>query len=226
MRLDKKYKAVCFDMDGTLLDTKVDYAKIANLVFDEMIAIGVPESVINRDQGMKFNLESGIDYLKNEGRMGDVFNIGNKVAEIANDVELETVGLSKTFECSLEVLQRIHSRGLKTGILTRGCREYAVTACRICGILSEIDEIVARDDYPIEDSKPSGKAMEHIAERLGVKTSEILFLGDHLFDYQCAHDAGTDFIPVLSGVYDKKDWEDAGLENYIKSIDEFCRNIE
>lgn len=226
MRLGNKYKAVCFDMDGTLLDTKVNYVKIADLAFDEMIAVGVPEGVINRNDGLKFNLESGIDYLKSESRMGDVFNIAAKVAKIANEVELETVGLSKTFECSLEVLQKIHSKGLKTGLLTRGCREYAVTACRICGIISEIDEIVARDDYPIEEAKPSGKAMEHMAAKLGVRPSEILFLGDHLFDYQCAQEAGADFLPVLSGVYDAKDWEDLELKNYIGSVNDFCRSIE
>lgn len=226
MMLDKKYKAVCFDMDGTLLDTKVDYVKIANLVFDEMIAVGVPESVIDRNDGMKFNLESGINYLKSESRMGDIFNITAKVSEIANEVELETVGLSKTFDCSLEVLQKIHRKGLKTGLLTRGCREYAVTACRICGIISEIDDIVARDDYPPEDAKPSGRAMVHMAERLGVKPSQILFLGDHIFDQQCAQEAGADFIPVLSGVYNAKDWEDADVKNYIGSINDFCRDIE
>ena len=43
MDIDTRYKAVCFDMDGTLLDTKVDYEKMSNVIFDEMVGIGVPE---------------------------------------------------------------------------------------------------------------------------------------------------------------------------------------
>ena len=48
MKIDPRYKALCFDMDGTLLDTKVDYQKMSDLVFDEMIRIGVPEEVIEQ----------------------------------------------------------------------------------------------------------------------------------------------------------------------------------
>ena len=33
MRLDPNCRAVCFDMDGTLLDTKVDYQGISDAVF-------------------------------------------------------------------------------------------------------------------------------------------------------------------------------------------------
>ena len=41
MALDSRYKAVAFDMDGTLMDSEVDYAGLANLVFDEMIEIAL-----------------------------------------------------------------------------------------------------------------------------------------------------------------------------------------
>ena len=59
MRIDPRYKAVCFDMDGTLLDTKVDYQKMSDLIFDEMIAIGVPEDVIDRREGYKGRFRRG-----------------------------------------------------------------------------------------------------------------------------------------------------------------------
>ena len=63
MDIDTRYKAVCFDMDGTLLDTNVDYERMSNVIFDEMVRIGVPEEVIDRSEGYKFNLDSGVNYL-------------------------------------------------------------------------------------------------------------------------------------------------------------------
>ena len=48
MRIDTRYRAVGFDMDGTLLDTRVDYRRMTEIVLDEMKRMGVPESAIDR----------------------------------------------------------------------------------------------------------------------------------------------------------------------------------
>ena len=65
------FKAVAFDMDGTLLDTKVDYVKMSNLLFDEMVRIGVPEKVLDRTEGSKFNIDSGIRKKNKNGRKNE-----------------------------------------------------------------------------------------------------------------------------------------------------------
>ena len=207
MRIDPRYKAVCFDMDGTLLDTKVDYQKMSDLIFDEMVAIGVPEEVIDRKEGYKFNIESGVSYMASVGRMDEVYAIGDKIAKVARDTEMERVDEAKPFPKVDLLLKKIREMGLKTGLLTRGCREYAEAAVKICHVDDLLDGIVARDDYPESEAKPSPIAMEHMADELGVRPSEILFFGDHTFDYQCARDAGSGFIAVLTGTFTEDDWK-------------------
>ena len=221
MNIDPKYKAVCFDMDGTLLNTKVDYAKMSNVIFDEMVKIGVPEDAIDRSEGFKFNLDSGIDYLISQGRAEDVYAIGVKVAKIARDIEMEKVNEARPFPKADLLLRRLQGLGLRTGLLTRGCREYAEEALRVCGIGGLLDGIVARDDYPESEAKPSPKAMEHMADKLGVKPEEILFFGDHSFDYQCARDSGSGFIGVLTGTFDKNDWSTIPGIHVYDSIGDF-----
>ena len=208
MRIDPRYKAVCFDMDGTLLDTKVDYQKMSDLIFDEMVAIGVPEDVIDRREGYKFNIESGVNYMASVGRLDEVYAIGDKIAKVARDTEMERVDEAKPFPKADLLLKKIHEMGLKTGLLTRGCREYAEAAVKICHVDDLLDGIVARDDYPESEAKPSPIAMEHMAEKLGVKPSEILYFGDHMFDYQCARDAGSGFVAVLTGTFTEDDWKE------------------
>ena len=207
MDIDPKYRAVCFDMDGTLLDTKVDYEKMSNVIFDEMVRIGVPEDAIDRSEGFKFNLDSGVNYLFSQGRADDVYAIGVKVAKIARDIEMEKVDEARPFPKAELLLKELRRRGLRTGLLTRGCREYAEAALRICGIVDLLDGIVARDDYPESEAKPSPKAMEHMADALNVRPEEILFFGDHTFDYQCARDSGSGFVAVLTGTFDMNDWK-------------------
>lgn len=221
MRIDPRYKAVCFDMDGTLLDTKVDYQKMSDLIFDEMVAIGVPEDVIDRREGYKFNIESGVNYMASVGRLDEVYAIGDKIAKVARDTEMERVDEAKPFPKADLLLKKIHDMGLKTGLLTRGCREYAEAAVKICHVDDLLDGIVARDDYPESEAKPSPIAMEHMADELGVKPSEILYFGDHTFDYQCARDAGSGFVAVLTGTFTEEDWKNIPDIMIFGSVDDF-----
>ncbi len=226
MRIDPKYKAVCFDMDGTLLDTKVDYQRMSDLVFDEMVRIGVPEEAIDRREGYKFNIESGVKYLMSVGREEDIYAIGPRIAKIARDVEMERVDEARPFPDADSLLRKVHGMGLRTGLLTRGCREYAEEAVRVCGVSELLDAIVARDDYPEKEAKPNPIAMRHIADKLGIEPEEILFFGDHVFDYQCARDAGSGFVAVLTGTYSKDDWMDVpGIDIY-DSVGDFYKDLD
>lgn len=206
MPLDPKYRAICFDMDGTLLLTKVDYVKMSNLVFDVFEELGVPESAINRNDGYKFNIEGGCKWLIDNGRSADLYTIQGRISNLARDVEMEFVDEAKPVPGISEILFKLREMGYKIGVLTRGCREYAETALKVCEVYSLLDGIVARDDYPEEEAKPAPIAMKHMADDLGVRPEEILFFGDHTFDYNCAVDSGAGFIGVLTGTLDREDW--------------------
>ena len=226
MKIDRRYKAVCFDMDGTLLDTKVDYQRMSDMIFDEMLKLGVPESIIDRSEGYKFNIDSGVQYLLSKGMEKEIYEVGERVHKYARDIEMEKVGEARPFLHSADLLDRIHAMGLRTGVLTRGCREYAVAAMTQCGVIDLVDGIVARDDYPESEAKPSPVAMEHMAERIGVRPEEILYFGDHVFDYKCARDAGSGFIGVLTGTFGKEDWEELGITDVYGSVSDFYERMD
>ncbi len=206
MELDPKYRAVCFDMDGTLLNTVVDYVKMANLIYDIFEEMGVPDTVINRAEGYKFNVDCGYDWLREQGREEEIYSINGRVADASKSVELEHIDQAKPFPGAIELLKNLRSKGIKTGVLTRGCREYAEIALKYCGVIDYLDGIIARDDYPEPEAKPSPIAMKHMADAIGVKPEEILFMGDHKFDYVCAKSSGAGFIGVTSGTYSIEDW--------------------
>lgn len=222
MALDPKYKAVVFDMDGTFMNTKVNYTKLSNVVFDEMRSIGVPENVIDRSNGSRSELNSGMEWMKANGMTEDMNSIGKRISKRATDVELENAHLAQPFEGSLEVLELLKKKGYKTGILTRGGRRYAECVLNLFDILNDFDVIVARDDYPDNESKPSPIAMQHVANAIGIRPDEILYLGDHVFDWMTARDSGAGFYGVLSGNYDVNNWkainDDVQLLDSVKSL--------
>jgi phosphoglycolate phosphatase-like HAD superfamily hydrolase len=222
MALDPKYKAVVFDMDGTFMDTKVNYTKLANVVFDEMRSIGVPENAIDRSNGSRSELSSGMEWMKANDMSEELDSIGKRISKRATDVELENAHLAQPFEGSLEVLDLLKKKGYKTGILTRGGRRYAECVLDLFDLLKDFDVIVARDDYPDNESKPSPIAMQHVANAIGVRPDEILYLGDHVFDWMTARDSGAGFYGVLSGNYNINNWkainDDVQLLDSVKDL--------
>lgn len=204
------YKAVVFDMDGTLLDTRIDYSRMTELVFSEMRSIGVPEYVLDDSGSTKFNIESGVEYLVAHGRKHELYDLEGRINGRAKALEMENADEALPINGSLELLDSLRQRGFLTGVLTRGSREYAEYVLKRCGAMGRLDALVCRDDHPEKDAKPSPRAMMHVAEALGVGTEDILYVGDHSYDHLCARDSGAGFIAVLTGTYDREDWERTG----------------
>ena len=119
---------------------------------------------------------------------------------------MEFIDEAKPFPGSLECIPILKSKGLKVGLLTRGSVEYGTRALTMMGVIDDFDAVVGRDSIDYDLAKPSPQAMFEFARRLGVKPSEILYLGDNLTDYYSARDAGTPYIGVLSGSMSKERW--------------------
>lgn len=201
MALDPKYRAVGFDMDGTFLKSIINYEELANVFFDELTDVGVPPEVIDRTKGRSREIDTGIGWLQENGKAEMIPEVFNNFGKRATNIEMENADLAVLFDGAKETLDALKSKGYKVGILTRGGRKYAEYVLKLNIVLDELDALVARDDYPEDEAKPSPKAMEHLGERLGVRPEEILYVGDHRIDWLTAMNAGSGFYGVLTGHY-------------------------
>ncbi len=199
------YRAAVFDLDGTFLNTHVDYDEVDNA--DRMVCkkYGVPFDDLEFTT-IKRLRQPILDWLKVHGRESDYPAMNKEIDDELTRIELEFVDEARPFPGSLECLPILRSKGLKIGLLTRGSYEYGVTALTKTGAIDYFDVIVGRDYAFYDDAKPSPKAMFYFADELGVKAEEILYLGDNVTDYYSARDAGSKFIGVLSGSMSKEEW--------------------
>lgn len=159
-------KAVIFDFDGTLTKPgALDFSTIKQ-------AIGCP-----LDRPVLEYLES-VDSARRSKAMGllDKFETSAARASISNK-GAETL------------VMRIRELGIPVAILTRNSLASVHLALENFSNLSasDFDYIVSRDD-PVKP-KPSPEGILLIARKLGVKPSEILVVGDYLFDVQAGHAA-------------------------------------
>ena len=206
MQLDPGCRAVCFDMDGTLLDTKVDYGRMTSLILDRLAEAGVPQGLMDRSEGYKLNVDRAFVWMLKNKSPEDIQAVSDSISDTARDLEMERVSEARPFPGVPEMLAKLRSRGYRIGVLTRGCREYAETALRIAGISDLLDAVVARDDHPEAEAKPSPIAMRHMAEAVGVRPDEITYVGDHKMDWMCARDASAKFVAVTSGTFTREQW--------------------
>lgn len=205
MALDPKIKAVGFDMDGTFMHTKVDYVKLARVVYDEFESLGVPDEILQTDN-YKLTMDGGIKWLVEHGKSEYVPGINERIGNRATEIEMEHADIAVPFPGAVEVLDLLKEKGYKVGILTRGGREYATTVLGNAGVLKKFNALVARDDYPEEEAKPNPLAMDHLAAALGVKSGEILYLGDGIVDFMTADASGAQFIGVETGPNTAEMW--------------------
>ena len=203
----RRYKAIGFDMDGTLLDTVIDYEKLGNAEIFVLTGLGVPLSEIEHIPDDTEVIRRGVGYLNSHGNNISFDDVCRLVNQRASDVEMESVETAECFPGVTDLLNRLRSEGYRIGLLTRGQRLYAETAMGKCGILGMMDAVEAFDDHPTGEQKPNPVAMEHLAKALGVECKDILYIGDSVWDYYCARDSGAGFVGISRGENGHRKWE-------------------
>ena len=203
----KGIEAVGFDLDGTFLNTHVDYGRVDRADRDVCLAHGVPFDELEFKTVKRLRAPIR-EWLVSQGREDEFPQISAEIDAKLTAIELENILEAKPFPGSIECVRTLKTNGLKVGLLTRGSHEYSVKALTMFDVLDKFDAIVGRDYTFYDDAKPSPKAMYSFAKALGTDASKILYVGDNRTDYYSARDAGARFVGVLSGSMSREQWLD------------------
>ena len=186
-------KAVIFDLDGTLINSVIPFEKMKQMMIAYLESVGVSPGLLN-DCMLNFEITGKAEEdLRAKGFPEEqIRTILGRVSEIMNRVELESVDSAAATEGVREALRDLKANGLKLGVMTRGCREYAQKVLGRFGLREYFDAVVARDD--VEKPKPNPEHAFHLLSLLGVSAAEALYVGDHWSDAECAKHAGLGFV--------------------------------
>ena len=121
-------KAVVFDLDGTLMDSKIDYEKMGNRIRELLVSRGLPEPLEDRRKvyrvisgGAATLREYGLPEASLEATMAEM-------ETIMNDIELEALDAMELKPYARTVVAELHGEGLGLGVATRSHREYTLSA--------------------------------------------------------------------------------------------------
>ena len=197
-RLILPLKAVIFDLDGTVINSAIPFWEMKRKVITFLQANGVEERLLKEDMLSTEIIDLAAGCLQRKGSSENkVSEVLAQVSNIMNDVELQSTGNATLIEGVPQTLLVLKERGLKLGVMTRGCREYTHKILSKFSLNRYFDAVAARDD--VDQPKPNHEHAFHLLKLLGVKAQETLFVGDHWSDAECAKQAGLNFVFVSHG---------------------------
>lgn len=185
-------RAVLFDMDGTLVETNIDFP----LMRREVLALGGKYGVPGRDlEGL--DILSAVDLiaarLRETSRENEAVRARQEALEKLEQIELAHSEDASPIEGAHDVLRALREVGLKTAIVTRNCRVAVELALEMTRISADI--LLTRDD--VRKTKPHPDHLFMALEMLEVHPSQALMVGDHWMDVQGGKAAGTRTVGFL-----------------------------
>mgnify|MGYP001498210637 CR=1 FL=1 len=206
-----RFKAVCFDLDGTLLDTLDDIAYCTNKILSER---GYP---MHHVDAFRYFVGDGSKMLMTRV-LPEEARHETLIEECRKDFETiyRECWRRKTlpYQDIPELLNVLTKLKLKLAVLSNKPQEFTVLT--VDHLLKEwnFDVILGQREYVPKKPDPAG--MNEICQRMRISSEDFLFLGDTGIDMKTAVSAGCYPVGVLWGFRTEKELKDNGARAIIK----------
>jgi phosphoglycolate phosphatase len=213
-------KHICFDLDGTLVDSKTTILKSTIAALEELnIEASIPEDNFTKMIGMHF-----IDIF-NEFKI-DVPDF-NKFISIYKSLYFNFIDESIPFPGAAEVLKHFNEKGIITSLLTTKAQDQADKIIDHFGFREDLSCVMGRRNGVAH--KPSAEPLLIICDELGIEPSETLMVGDTELDINCGKNAGAISCGVTYGYRTEenlKEYNPDFLINDINELKSLLSNVE
>ena len=189
-----KYKAVIFDLDGTLLDTLQDLADAVNGVLSRS---GFPEHGL---EAYRYFVGDGVEYLARRAlpeKYRDEATVTGFVTAIMDEYSQRWPNHTCPFEGIPELLDALTARRIRMAILTN--KPDDSTRVMVSKLLPRWQFHIILGATPLLPKKPDPQGASQIADYLKLPPQAFLYVGDSDIDMKTASAAGMYAVGVLWG---------------------------
>lgn len=205
------YKAVVFDLDGTIVDSV------------ELIIISF-QHAIREVLGREISREESVAWvgrpLREQMMLFSPEHADELVSVYREFNHREHDRMLKLYDGIVNLLDGLLGAGVKLGLVTSKSRYTTQMAFDLTGIEAYFDASVCADESA--GNKPSPEPILACLERLGVSTAEAAYVGDSPSDIQAARAARVHAIAVTWGVFDTATLEAEKPDTLVHTIPELA----
>lgn len=188
-----KYKAVIFDLDGTILNTLDDLAAAVNYSMEKC---GYPTHTIDE---IRHFIGNGIDILIRRSIPKDCTEAQwLKARDIFKQYyTAHMLDKTKPYEGIIPLLESLKKAGIKTAVVTN--KNHDMANEMIPSFFGSLIPCVIGTDLSKRDRKPAPDGVYAALDMLGCTKEDAIYVGDTEVDVQTAHNAGLKCIGVMWG---------------------------
>jgi HAD superfamily hydrolase (TIGR01509 family) len=205
-------KAVIFDWDGTLADTKRAVVQSFKKALEEAGCM-VSDEFIERRIGIGTK-KTIIEAFRECHMRLDVSTL-EKLAKEKIRIQAELTGIVSLFDGVTELLEELHGR-IKIALATMSSRKVVGKLLPEKRIGGFFDVVVTADE--IVKPKPDPEVFLVSAAKLGVKPEDCVVVEDSVFGVRAAKAAKMRCIAVSSGAYSREELQEENPDLLINSL--------
>lgn len=188
--MNPRFRAIVFDLDGTLIDSYVALTRSINYARSRHGLDALNEEAIRGAVG------DGVQALL-ERTFAPVAVPATAEADFESYYDEICCEESRVLEDVEETLATLATHGIRMGVCTNKPTAFSAKILGHVGLASHFDAIVGPDTAGAR--KPDGRHVRHTLEAMKWTAGEALFVGDMPVDVAAARDAGLPVAVLATG---------------------------
>ena len=185
-------KAILFDNDGTLVDTRDIILASMRHCTREVLGRVIPDEVLMHKVGQPLVVQMR-DFTSDEAEQDELLRVYRAHNATIHDEQI------RAFPGIADMLAQLHRAGVPMGVVTSKLRVTAWHGLELTGLAPYLSCCIGAEDC--EHFKPEAEPVLRGASALGLPAAECFYVGDSPFDIQAGQAAGCATIAVSWGVF-------------------------
>ncbi len=187
---------VVFDLDGTLVLSRHDFARMRREVRAVAVRHGADAAGLAPEAPVAHLFEAArTDLLSRGVPEGEVYRFETDANRAIDAIEMEALPRTTARDGAAPLLRLLTDRGYRLGLLTRSAEPF-VRAALARTALADFFPYLRTRSAP-GPAKPSPEALHLLLREMEVPPDRALFVGDHRIDAECATRARVHFYALL-----------------------------
>jgi phosphoglycolate phosphatase len=216
---------ICFDLDGTLVDTAAEIAEAVNLALEAhgIARRPVDEIVLLIGNGTADLMRRLRERLVQEQPALDALPLPALLASLDRCYAQTTGTQARPYPGCVEALTALRDAGVRMACVTNKELHHAQAVLRVTGLDGFFALTVGGDTLP--EKKPHASVLRHVAGALGVPLARCAHVGDSLTDVLAARNAGVAAWAVPYGYNAGRPIADARPDRLFDGLGEVARHV-